>query len=78
MTKTTIAAQDVRAGQVVIAHGYRWTVESNEFDPRGNTGNQPRHVLHCRSADGKAPVGYADQMALGFLVGARVTVETTQ
>lgn len=76
MNKTQeIKAEDVPVGAVVHAHGYRWTVERNEYDAHGNTGSQPRHVLHCHSADGLAPEGYAEHMSLGALIGTTVRVE---
>ena len=78
MSKKQVLSQDVRAGDVVFEHGYKWIVVANKFDPVGNTGNQPRHVLRCKPAEGtQVPGGYED-MTLGYLVNALVTIETSE
>lgn len=73
-TSKTIPAQDVTPGMTVRAHGYSWLVLENHFDPKGNTGNQPRRVLVCKAADDKVPGGYREHMSLGFCVDAPVTL----
>lgn len=78
MTKsvvTTIPAKDVKPGMTVCAHGYKWAVKGNEFDPKGNTGNQPRHLLRCEAIEPHdLPESFAKGMSLGFLPNAPVTV----
>lgn len=72
---TTLPAKDVKPGMTVCAHGYRWAVKRNDFDPKGNTGNQPRHLLRCEAvAPHDLPDSVAKGMSLGFLPDAPVTV----
>lgn len=72
-----IPVEQVQAGQIVFAHGYKWKVNRNEYDPKGNTGNQPRHVLYCDAVEQSPtpPDGYIKDMSLGMLVGTMVTLD---
>lgn len=74
--KHTIPAKEVQPGMVVWAHGYKWQVSENRFDPYGNSGNQPRHILVCDAVgnDRDPPVGYVNNMTLGYLPEAAVTL----
>ena len=74
--KASIPAKDVQSGMVVWAHGYKWRVRENRFDPYGNTGNQPRHILVCDAAGDNQglPSAYAHDMPLGYLPDAVVTL----
>ena len=78
MGKRKVLAPDVKVGDVVFEHGYRWIVLENQFDPKGNTGNQPRHVLRVKAAEGSLVPGGYESMALGYLVDALVTVEASE
>lgn len=75
--RTTKQAKDVKEGDIVWNHGYKWVVRVNLFDPAGNTGDQPRQ-LFIADAVGDDPTlhaAYAIDMCMGFLPNANVTVE---
>lgn len=77
MNTINVKVEEVKVGAVIFREGFQWVVLDNEFDPRGNTGNQPRHILSCKAAhkeDYAKLGGYADSMSFGVLVGTEVTV----
>lgn len=72
-----VPAKDVQPGDVVLSHGIHWCVTANRFDPYGNTGNQPRHILVADATEESARlpgVGYIKGMTLGFLPNGPVPV----
>lgn len=69
-----VKVDNVKAGDLIAVSGYKWIVKSNVYDPYGNTGNQPRHILTCDSVCTPAPTGYSENMTFGRLVGEYVDV----
>ncbi|MGH2369547.1 MAG: hypothetical protein ACRDI2_15275 [Chloroflexota bacterium] len=74
------AVEQVEVGDVVLQYGYRYQVRQNIYDPYGNTGSSPRHVLVADALMSDAQAAkegwiYTRGMTLGHRVGAQVTVE---
>ncbi len=68
-------AKDLKPGDTFWCHGYKWQATKVEFDPRGNTGTQPRYLVTADQIDtGSAlPYAYAHSMVLGFLPDVEMT-----
>lgn len=68
----TLPIEQVRPDDEVWTSGHRYLVRENVFDPYGNTGDQPRHVLVCYDPAGREP--FAGYMTIGRTVGLHVTI----
>ena len=62
----------LQTGDIIVCEGYRWVVDYVNFDPRGNTGKQPRYVVHCHGVTPHQP--FARHMDIGQLVNLRFQV----
>lgn len=70
----SIKVQEVKPNDVIFELGRQWIVKSNTFDPEGNTGNQPRHILTCDCLDKSYLSPYAKDMTFGKLIDSKVTL----
>lgn len=79
MTFKQTPVEQVQAGDIVANHGYRMAVDRNVFDPRGNTGNQPRHILYGTAwpadEDANSPRAIRN-CSFGYLVGMFAAVQS--
>ena len=69
-----VQIERVQPGDVVLMYGHRYVVKVNHFDPYGNTGTQPRHVLVADVPDADPSI-FTRDMTIGRTVGTLVTIE---
>lgn len=50
-----VLGSELKAGNIVRNHGYRWMITSIEYDPRGNTGISPRYLVNAYNLEEGEP-----------------------
>lgn len=77
-TAIDVKIEDVKVGDVLWQEGVKWNVTENIYDPKGNTGNQKRHLLTLKLVEGEKLPDYMrgceNGWGIGRLVGVNVSI----
>jgi hypothetical protein len=72
-----IPVEQVKVGDILWEADVRWNVLKNTYDPKGNTGNQKRHLLDLKLVEGETLPDYmrgCETWGTGRLVGMMVSI----